>query len=60
MYEDKIIEVLKDDDASAECKNYLCRDISWMGTEKSVPVLNDLLKNDETSEMAKYALTRMK
>jgi type 1 glutamine amidotransferase len=59
MYEDKIIEVLKADDATPECKNYLCREISWMGTEKSVPVLNELLKVEETREMAQYALTRM-
>jgi len=60
MYEDKILEVLKSDDATAECKNYLCREISWMGTGKSIPVLEELQKNDKTSEMAQYALSRLK
>ena len=60
MFEDKILDVLDDDDATAECKNYLCRELSWMGTEKSIPVLQELKKNDATSEMAQYALSRLK
>jgi len=60
MFEDKILEVLEADDATPECKNYLCREISWMGTEKSIPVLKELEKAEETREMAIYALSRIK
>ncbi len=61
-FEDKILNVLNSDDATPECKNYLCRELSWMGTSKSVPVLNKLKENDETAEtaeMAQYALSRL-
>jgi type 1 glutamine amidotransferase len=60
MFEDKILEVLEADDATPECKNYLCREISWMGTKKSIPVLKELEKAEETREMAIYALSRIK
>ena len=59
-YEDKILDVLKADDATPECKGYLCRELRWMGTEKSIPVLEELTKNSETAEMARYALSGLK
>jgi len=58
--EERILETMQNNDATSECKNYLCRELSWMGSEKSLPVLNELLKNDETAEMAQFALTRLK
>ncbi len=57
MYEDKILKVLNSDDATPDCKNYLCRELRWMGTEKSIPVLKKLKENSETEEMAQYALS---
>ena len=51
---------MQSDNTTNECKNYLCRELSWMGSEKSFPLLNELLKNDETAEMAQFALTRLK
>ncbi len=59
-YESRILETLQSDDATNECKNYLCREISWMGSKKSIPVLKELLKNEETADMAQFALTRIR
>jgi len=59
QYEKKIIETLESDDATSECKNYLCRELSWMGTQECIPVLKKLKEDDATSEMAQYALTRL-
>ncbi len=58
-FENRILKTMQSDDATSECKNYFCRELSWMGSEKSLPLLNELLKNDETSEMAQFALTRL-
>ncbi len=58
-YENRILSTLQSDDATNECKNYLCRELSWMGSEKSLSVLNELLKNPETSDMAQFAITRL-
>jgi type 1 glutamine amidotransferase len=58
-FEDRILNTMQSDDATNECKNYLCRELSWMGSDKSLPVLNELLKNNETAEMAQFALTRL-
>ena len=58
-YENRILSTLQSDDATDDCKNYLCRELSWMGSEKCLPLLNELLKNDETMDMAQYALSRI-
>lgn len=60
VFEDKILEVLGSDEATNECKNYLCRDLSCIGTEKSIPVLEKLKENEETADMANFALARIK
>ena len=59
-FEDRILKIMKSNDASADAKNYFCRELSWMGTEKSIPVLEELSADEETEEMAKYALARLK
>ncbi|NPA37255.1 MAG: ThuA domain-containing protein [Chlorobi bacterium] len=60
VFEDKILEVMQSDDATIECKNYLCRDLSSIGTEKSIPVLEKLKENEKTADMARFALERIK
>lgn len=44
---------------SADAKNYICKEISVYGTEKAVPVLKKLQGNEETAEMARYAIERI-
>ncbi|MCT4590699.1 MAG: ThuA domain-containing protein [Carboxylicivirga sp.] len=57
-FEAKIIETLKSD-ANADAKNYLCRELSWMGSSESLPVLEELTKKDATKEMAQFAIERI-
>jgi type 1 glutamine amidotransferase len=44
---------------STDAKNYICKEISVYGTEKALPVLKNLLKNEDTREMARYATERI-
>jgi type 1 glutamine amidotransferase len=57
-YEKRIIELLESD-ATAESKNYLCRELSWMGSDASIPALEKLLGNEDTKDMADFALQRL-
>ena len=50
---------LLNSDATADCKNYIMKEISWMGSDKSIPTLEELSKNKDTAEMAKFALERI-
>ena len=40
-------------------KQFICRELSIIGTEQSVPVLAGMLADEETSDMARYALERI-
>ncbi len=44
---------------SADTKNYICRELSVFGTDKALPVLKKLEKNEQTAEMARYATERI-
>jgi len=56
--EKALLEVL-DSDATRAGKQYICRELSIIGTEQSVPTLAKMLVGDETSDMARYALERI-
>ncbi len=57
-FETKMLDLLNSD-ATADCKNYIMKEISWMGSDKSIPTLEELSKNKDTAEMAKFALDRI-
>jgi len=40
-------------------KQYICRELSIIGTEQSVEVLGGMLADEKTSDMARYALERI-
>jgi uncharacterized protein len=44
---------------SADAKNFILNELSFTGTEKALPVLKKLEKNEETAEMARYAIERI-
>ncbi len=44
---------------SFDAKNYICRELSVYGTEAAVPVLKNLMKKEETKEMARFAAERI-
>lgn len=46
-------------DAKRAGKQFVCRELSIIGTEQSVPVLTGMLTGEETSDMARYALERI-
>ena len=48
-----------DSDTTRAGKQFVCRELSIIGTEQSVPVLAKMLADDETSDMARYALERI-
>ena len=56
--EKSLIGVLQSD-ATYAGKQYVCRELSIIGTEQSVPALAKMLTNDEYSDMARYALERI-
>ena len=56
--EKALLGVLKSD-AKQAGKQYVCRELSIIGTEQSVEVLAGMLADEETSDMARYALERI-
>ena len=48
-----------DSDAKQAGKQYVCRELSIIGTEQSVPTLAKMLGDEQTSDMARYALERI-
>lgn len=46
-------------DAKQAGKQYVCRELSIIGTEQSVPTLAKMLTGEDTSDMARYALERI-
>ncbi len=56
--EKELLGVLKSD-AKPAGKQFVCRELSIIGTEQSVPTLAEMLIDEETSDMARYALERI-
>jgi len=46
-------------DATLACKQFICRKLSIIGTEESIPTLAKMLTDQDTSDMARYALERI-
>ena len=46
-------------DATTDCKRFICRQLSLIGTDETVPALAPLLRDKELSHMARYALERI-
>lgn len=57
--EKKMVKVLVSKDATVEAKKLLLRELSWMGTDYSVPAIKDLIRNAELKDEAEFALTRL-
>ncbi len=45
--------------ASSDAKNEVCREISLWGSKASLSVLKKLMKDENTSEMARFAKERI-
>lgn len=56
--ESVLLDALKSESTPA-AKDFICRILSMVGTDASVPVLSQLLKDEATFDMALYALDRI-
>ncbi|MBN1806917.1 MAG: ThuA domain-containing protein [Sedimentisphaerales bacterium] len=56
--ESALLDVLTSDSTRAG-KQFVCRELSIIGTGQSVSVLGNMLVDEETSDMARYALERI-
>ena len=56
--EKSLLGVLTSDSTRAG-KQFVCRELSIIGTDQSVSVLGNMLMDEETSDMARYALERI-
>ena len=57
--EKMIVTVLISNEASVDSKKLLLRELSWIGSDYSVPAINDLVSNAELKNEAEYALARL-
>jgi hypothetical protein len=59
QYQTIIIDMLKSDHTSIECKKILCKEFSWVANDEYREVYETLKKNPELADEAQYALDRM-
>ena len=57
--EKMMVKVLKSKETTVEAKKLLLRELSWMGSDYSVPAIKDLVSNAELKDEAEFALTRL-
>jgi hypothetical protein len=57
--EKRMAEVLKDKEASTESKKLILRELSWMGSEYSIPAIKGLAEVPELKDDVAFALTRL-
>ena len=57
--EAKLLAAMTDPKATFECKQFVCRMLRRIGTERSVAALAKLLADEKLSHMARFALQRM-
>lgn len=57
--EKQMVKVLIDEEATADAKRLLLRELSVMGSDYSVPAIKDLLLNSELKDEAEFALARL-
>jgi len=58
-FEKLMIKILENKDATDEGKRLILREISWMGSDLSIPVVTELAKNDQLKDAAEFALARL-
>jgi type 1 glutamine amidotransferase len=56
--EKKMVIVLKNSGATVDSKKLLLRELSWMGSDYSVPAIKELVSNSELKDEAEFALVR--
>jgi type 1 glutamine amidotransferase len=57
--EKMMVKVLSDKETTVEAKKLLLRELSWMGTDYSVPTIKELVTNVDLKDEAEFALLRL-
>lgn len=57
-FETRMIDFLNSD-ATPDSKNYIMKELSWMGSNSCISTLEEMSKNGDTADMAKFALQRL-
>jgi type 1 glutamine amidotransferase len=57
--EKMMVKVLAGKETTVEAKKLLLRELSWMGSDYSVPVIKNLVSNTELKDEAEFALSRL-
>jgi uncharacterized protein len=57
--EEMMVKVLKDREATVESKKLILRELSWMGSDYSVPTIKELVSNADLKDEAEFALARL-
>ncbi len=57
--EKKMVDVLKNEEATNDSKKLIMRELSWMGTDYCLPVLKSLASNPDLKDDAEFALVRL-
>ena len=60
MYEKAILKSLKSKNCENDAKKALMSELSWMGSDISIPVLENLKSEEELADEARAALNRLK
>jgi type 1 glutamine amidotransferase len=58
--EKRMVEVLKSTTATVDSKKLMLRELSWMGSEYSVPAIKELAATADLKDEAEFALERLK
>jgi uncharacterized protein len=58
-FEKEMIKVLKNNEATVDGKKLILGEISWMGSDLSVPVIKELANNPDLKDAADFALARL-
>jgi hypothetical protein len=57
--EKRLVTVLKGGETTTDAKKLILRELSWMGSDYSIPVIRDLVSDSELKDEAEFALTRL-
>lgn len=57
--EKMMVNVLRDSRATSESKRLMLRELSWMGSQYSLPVIKNMVSDPDLKEEAEFALERL-
>ncbi len=57
--EKSLVKVLTGEQTTADAKKLILRELSWMGSEYSIPAIKELLSDKDVKDEAEFALARL-